>query len=259
MSAKVPLLEGTSVDTALVPKEKTDQSTALVLMFERLATDPAVDVDKLERLIQMQERILAHNAKAAFDGSFAQMQPAIPSIDEKGHIKVDGQLRSTYAKNEDIQDVIRPILARFGFSLGFETLWPEAGGIELVGTLSHVGGHARQSRFKSGADDSGKKNRIQALGSAISYGHRYVTIDLLNISTREVSRGADDDGETSQAPAEPDGLPALWETLQDASMANTKAFFAAWNKAAVPLRNYIMKHQRARFNDLRDVAQKAGE
>lgn len=257
MMSKAPLLESpATVETALVPQR--DQTAALVLMFERLAKDPAVDVDKLERLIQMQERILAHNAKSAFDAAFAAMQPAIPSIDEKGRIMVEGQLRSTYAKNEDIQDVIRPILARHGFSLGFETLWPEAGGIELVGTLSHVGGHARQSRFKSGADDSGKKNRIQALGSAISYGHRYVTIDLLNITTREVARGADDDGETSQAPPEPDGLSALWESLQDASMESSKAFYAVWNKAPVPLRNYIMKHQRSRFNDMRDVAQKAG-
>src|SRR5688572_29901797 len=98
---------------------------SVALMFERLAKDPAVDVEKLERLIAMQERIMRHNAKAAFDASYARMQPEIPIIDEHGRIEVKGTLRSTYAPLEDIHKVIKPICSQFGFAIRHRTEWPD--------------------------------------------------------------------------------------------------------------------------------------
>lgn len=231
----------------------------LVLMFERLAKDPGVDVDKLQRLIDMQERILAHNAKAAFDAAFAAMQPAIPSIDEKGRIVVDGQTRSTYAKNEDIQDVIRPILARHGFALSFETRWPEKGGVEVVGTLAHLEGYSRSSTFRAMADKTGSKNEIQALGSSTSYGRRYTTIDLLNISTREPNRGADDDGEGTERPEPPDGYAAWLAALEATASEGWPGLSKAWGSKApnaASFRTYAQKHDATRWREIRERAQK---
>src|SRR6185295_6009416 len=51
-------------------------------------------------------------------------------------------------------------------------------------------GHERTSEFLADADTSGSKNAIQARGSAVSYGHRYTTKDLLNITTREAADDA---------------------------------------------------------------------
>lgn len=181
-------------DTQQLPSRQSEPAT---LMFERLAKDPSVDVEKLERLIALQERMLAHDAKAAFDAAFAQMQLEIPEIDERGQIIVKGQLQSTYALNEDIQAALRPILHKHGFGLGFETEWPDDRTILITGVLTHRYGHTRRSRFKAAGDQSGNKNAIQALASTISYGHRYTTKDLLNVTTR----GEDRDG---HAPGEPD-------------------------------------------------------
>lgn len=165
------------------------------LMFERLAKDPSVDVEKLERLIAMQERIMRHNAKAEFDAAFAQMQGEIPEIDEQGRILVDGKLRSKYATNEDIQRAVKPILQRHGFSIRFRNEWLDGGKLlKIVGILSHRSGHSEQDEFVAAADTSGSKNAIQALGSTRSYGQRYTTIALLNIATR----GTDDDGASSE-------------------------------------------------------------
>lgn len=239
--------------TALVPSA----GDSLVLMFERLARDSAVDVEKLERLIAMQERILAHNAKAAFEAAFSAMQPEIPEIDERGRIVVDGSLRSTYAKNEDIQTVLKPILAKHGFSLAFETLWPEKG-VEVIGTLSHREGHSRRSMFKAGADTSGSKNAIQALASTVSYGHRYTTIDLLNIVSREPRAGADDDATSSEAykaPEAPEGYDVWWAVLEGVAADGWKALSADWNKSKPEYRSYTTKHRRREWDELRAKAQ----
>src|SRR5688572_26167507 len=69
---------------AAVAVVKSPEPDSVALMFERLARDPSVDVEKLERLIGMQERIMAHNSRAAFNVAFSAMQGEIPAIAEKG-------------------------------------------------------------------------------------------------------------------------------------------------------------------------------
>lgn len=75
----------------------------LLALVERIISDPNADVTKLEKLLDVNERILDRNAKAAFDEAFSRMWPELPEIDEKGSIKnKDGSVKSRYAKYEDI-------------------------------------------------------------------------------------------------------------------------------------------------------------
>lgn len=230
----------------------------LVLMFERLATNPDVNVEKLERLIAMQERIMAHNAKAAFDSAFAAMQPDIPEIDEKGRILVKGELQSTYARNEDMQKVLRPILANHGFSLSFQTEWPDKKTVKVIGILSHREGHARRSEFLSDADTSGNKNAIQALGSAVSYGHRYTTKDLLNITSRAPSERDDDGGSSERfnAPPSPDKYEEWKLDMESTADTGAKALDEAWTGSTGAIKNYVTKHDRQWWEQLKKRAAK---
>ena len=212
-------------------------STELVLMFERLAKDPSVDVEKLERLIAMQERIVNLNAKAEFDAAFAQMQGEIPTITEKGEIIVDGKLRSTYATNEDIQEAVKPMLQRHGFALRFRNEAQE-GKLKLIGILSHRSGHSEEDEFVTSADHSGKKNDIHAIGSARSYGQRYTTIALLNIA----SRGQDDDGEKSGRPEVPKGYQHWLDNLAAVADEGTTRLSDTWAKSSKAYRGYLTKN-----------------
>jgi hypothetical protein len=207
-----------SVQPALVPV--VEESVAAVLekvepanLVERLASDPNVDVAKLERLIAMNERAQDRNARDLFNQAFVKMATDIPEITEKGQItNKDGNVQSLFARFEDIQRVVKPILQRHGFALSFRCEWPDKKTVKVIGVLSHDAGHARESEFMSDADPSGSKNAIQGLGSAVSYGRRYTTIDLLNIT----SRGQDDDGQTSEKgkqPEAPKWLAVLGESL----------------------------------------------
>lgn len=191
-----------------------------VAMFERLARDPNVDPEKLERLIALQERIMRHNAKAAFDGAFSKMQPKIPVITENGRIEVRGTVRSTYAPLEDIHDVVKPILAEHGFAIRHRTEWPKDGIIRIVGILSHEQGHSEETAFEAPLDKSEYRTEIQSMGSTVSYGRRYTTLDLLNISTRK----ADNDGQKVTA----EGLIRFKE-LPEALRNRIEKAFAACN------------------------------
>jgi hypothetical protein len=166
-------------------------SATLMQVISRAAADPNTDVDKLERLLGVYERITAKSAEAAYNQSLALMQPELPVIAERGGIKNNtGKVTSTYAYWEDINEAIRPVLAKHGFSLSFRT-GQENGQIVVAGVLSHAQGHREETTMYLPVDGSGSKNAVQAVGSSISYGKRYTAAALLNLT----SRGEDDDGQ----------------------------------------------------------------
>lgn len=166
-------------------------ANAIMAIISRAASDPNTDVDKLERLTGLYERISAQTARAAYLAAMANLQPELPVITERGGIKDRaGNVQSTYAKWEDINDAIKPVLQRHGFALSFRT-GQEGASIIVTGVLGHRDGHVEETTIHLPADGSGSKNSVQAVGSSTSYGKRYTAMALLNITTR----GEDDDGQ----------------------------------------------------------------
>lgn len=163
--------------------------TSIIAVISRAAADPACDIDKLERLMAMHERMQARDAEAEFNAAMAAMQSDIPSIAERGAIVVNGQKRSDYATFEDINDVIKPIMQQHGFAISFK-VENVASGLSVTGILMHRAGHRESTTMLLPLDTSGSKNAVQAVGSSTSYGKRYVMSALLNLTTR----GEDDDG-----------------------------------------------------------------
>lgn len=233
----------------------TRPTDSFALMVERLASNPNVDVAKLEKLIEMQERILAHNAEAAFNAAFAEMQAEIPTVVERG--KTD---KGTYAQLEDIVEAIRPVLQRHGFALSHRTEWPDKSTVKVVGILTHREGHSRTSEFLSTADTSGSKNAIQALGSAVAYGRRYTTKDLLNIATRH----EDDDGHNSAKAHRPDAVVPEgfdnWlidlEVVADEGVGRLQA---AWNASKPDHRRYLLATKKTVWETLKKKAAKVAK
>lgn len=171
------------------------ESAAIFQVIERAATNPNVDIDKMERLIQMQERIMDRNAKSAYAAALAEMQPELPVVIERGAIDMgNNRPKQRYALWEDINDAIKPVLARHGFGLSFRT-GQQDGKIIVTGILSHREGHSEETTMHLPVDTSGSKNAVQAVGSSTSYGKRYTASALLNLT----SRGEDDDGRAAGA------------------------------------------------------------
>lgn len=190
----------------------TDMAGGLLDVIARAARDPNVDIDKMERLLEMQERVHARNAKAAYYSALADMQPNLPAIIERGGIKDrNGHIQSTYALWEDINDVIKPILSASGFALSFKCRRTD-NEITVTGILSHREGHSEETELSLPSDTSGSKNAVQAVGSSTSYGKRYTASSLLNLTTI----GADDDGHAGGR-AELISIEQLDELLRRAS------------------------------------------
>ena len=168
----------------------SSEAASFIQMIERASRDPAVDIDKMERLMQMHERMLNRQAETAYNSALSAMQTELPEITERGEIKnKNGGVQSKYALWEDVNKTIKPILSRHGFALSFRT-GNDGNKIVVTGILSHAAGHSASSVFALPVDTSGSKNEVQGLGSSTSYGKRYVASALLNLT----SRGEDNDG-----------------------------------------------------------------
>ena len=176
-------------DQGMVARNEPVASNAIISVIERAATNPEVDIDKMERLLSMHERITERDAKSAYSTAMAEMQGELPTISERGEIKVQGQVRSKYARFEDINEAVRPVLKKHGFAVSFRTNTDDQT-ISVTGILSHRQGHSEETTMKLPADITGSKNTVQSVGSSVSYGKRYVLQALLNITTS----GEDDDG-----------------------------------------------------------------
>lgn len=206
------------------------EATSIMEVIERAAKDPATDVDKLERLLNMFERITAQKAKAAYTRALAKMQPTLPVIAERGGITNNaGKIQSTYALWEDINDAIKPILAEHGFALSFRTGQAD-GKIIVTGVLSHCDGHSEETTMHLPVDTSGSKNAVQAVGSSTSYGKRYTAQVLLNLT----SRGEDDDGKAGGGgPISEDQAGKIFDLIK-ATKADTAKFCKHFGIPSVP-------------------------
>lgn len=169
-----------------------EQTAGLVRMIEAVCLNPEMDVEKLERMLDMQERVLDRQAEQSFQIALASMQAELPAIERNGEIAVNNVVRSRFAKFEDINRAVLPVLQKYGFSITFETNQGE-GFVSVIGVLRHKDGHKMSTMLQIPLDTSGSKNAVQAVGSSVSYGKRYVMSALLNITTTD----DDDDGQSA--------------------------------------------------------------
>lgn len=191
------------VQHAPAPKQElvlpADSSAAILTIIGRAASDPACDMDKMERLLQMKRDLDAETAKKAFTEALHGFQSECPQIHRGNWIVVKGEKRSRFAAYEDMMKTVQPVMQKWGFSATFDTATNAQGRIcSVTCTLSHIGGHSVQSNFPVMPDESGSKNSIQAIGSALSYGKRYSLGAVLGL----VFTDEDDDGRETSAAAE---------------------------------------------------------
>lgn len=174
-------------------------------VIAKAASDPNTDVAKMHGLLDVQERMMAKQAEIDFNIAFGKMQKELSGFRIKKSGKTD---RSSYARYEDIDEVIRPVMLKHGFNLRFSSL-PEAGKLVVRGTLSHENGHSIDTVTPMSIDANPKvMNSQQAIGSASSYAQRYIVKMLLNL----VFEGEDDDGRSAGVKAISDHQA---ETLKD--------------------------------------------
>lgn len=178
---------------ALVASDGDNLAGSMLNFVATAVKDPNIDVAKLRALLEMQREIIADDAKTQFTRALHKAQAEIPAVDKNGTVSLGiGKGSYQFATFEDMNKVLRPVMARHGFTISFDmaTKPGEGGGAIITGTLTHEAGHSRTASIPLALDSGPGRNNLQAMGSTLSYGKRYLCEMFFNI----VRKGADDDG-----------------------------------------------------------------
>lgn len=199
----------------------TPQGSSLMEMVERAARDPAVDIHKMERLMAMVEKQQQRVAEQAFNEAMNLAQ------EEMGPVSKDAsnpQTRSKYASYAALDQAVRSIYSKHGFSLSFDTESLPSDMIRVVCKVAHRDGHAERPHLDLPADGKGAKGgdvmtKTHATMSAVTYGKRGLLKMIFNIAEGDL----DDDGNAASGPRAP-AQPKMSEGAMKAR---------AWMSAAV--------------------------
>jgi hypothetical protein len=167
-------------------------ASSLMEVISRAASDPSTDVDKLERLLGMYERITGREAETAFNDAMNAAQEEMRPIAADAH---NPQTKSRYASYAALDNALRPTYTRHGFSLSFNTEdGAPADHIRVVCRVAHRQGHKEHAHLDMPADGKGAKGgdvmtKTHATGAAITYGKRYLLGMIFNIAVGEDKDG----------------------------------------------------------------------
>jgi hypothetical protein len=162
------------------------------------AVAQGANIDVLEKLMGLQERWEANQARKAFDEAMAAAKAEIPTIAKNREVDFTSSKGRTNYRHEDLAEIARtvdPILSRHGLSYRFRVTSNVNEPVSVTCILSHRAGHSEETTLSAGRDDSGNKNSIQAVGSAITYLQRYTLKAALGLAA-----ASDDDGNVTDEP-----------------------------------------------------------
>jgi hypothetical protein len=180
-----------------------DSATAVLGLIERVALDPGADVEKLDRIVAMYERVKAKEAELAFNAAKGRILKRLAGIKlvknrpaalyeiEKGKSQKASYQTFKYAPLEEIDKHLRPLLSEEEMDLSYSDEPREHGWVVIRGRLKHLpSGYFEDSFMPAPLDTSGGKSPVQGVGSTNSYLRRYIACNIFNI----VIVGEDDDG-----------------------------------------------------------------
>ena len=173
--------------TKTEPEEMTLPADPMMQMIASVIDAPDLPIERLNALMDMQERQMNKQAEQAFNVAFAAAMGEMPDVPKSGHNKHSGQKYSTL---DDLIRTTRPVLAQHGLSLN----WQASSQDNMIGVTAivrHAMGHSIKTT-QQGPRDSGKQmNVLQGGGSTETYLKRYTGFSILGLSSGDE---IDDDG-----------------------------------------------------------------
>lgn len=217
----------------------------------QLGMAKGIDMPQLEALFSLQLRWEANEAKKAFVAAMNAFKADPPEILKNKHVAY-GQTAYDHATLDHVCRQVTNGLSKHGISHRWRIEQTDAL-IRVTCILTHELGHSEETTLVAGADGSGSKNAIQAIGSAVTYLERYTLLAATGLA----AKNGDNDGQ---------GAPK-WEKLQEyldaiATAPNLNVLdrdFKAGFKEAMALENVAAMKLLVTAKDERKVILTKGE
>lgn len=177
----------------------------LMSVISTAVTGGKIDATTLAKLYEMRNQELARIARMEFVDAMARFKEDPPKIvkDKRVHFPSKNGGATTDYMHATLPNVVAAVIEKLA-SVGISHRWENKvadGKAQVTCILTHTGGHEERTEFPPiSPDNTGNKNAIQAVQSAITYAQRYTLLSALGLSA-----GDDDDGQSAGGPRLPDG------------------------------------------------------
>ena len=156
----------------------------------RVALINGANLDQVEKLLLLQERFEANEARKAYHQAMSDFKATPLKIEKDKTVKYLN-VKYNHASLANVVEKITIELSKHGLSASWRTQQNEK--VIVSCRITHVLGHSEETSLSADADTSGSKNSIQAIGSTISYLERYTLLAILGLTSSEM----DDDGQSA--------------------------------------------------------------
>lgn len=213
-----------------------NQQSATPSDLLRMAMDQGADLDRLERLMELQDRWMKREAEQAFIEAMTFFKLNAPRIVKNQTADFTTQKGRTVYDFSDLGNVVNAVLlglAENGFSHSWVPDQSIAGKLSITCVLTHRMGHKESRTLSAAHDESGGKNSIQGLGSTATYLERYTLLMACGLAVE----GADDDGASVGAAAGADlrtDMADAWIAMLQACTTDEQAI-SVWNSGSAAL------------------------
>jgi hypothetical protein len=201
-------------------------TVATPAMLLQIAVQQGADLDKLERLMALQERWVANEARKAYSIAFAAFKAEGIKVVRNITIK-DGPLKGKkHADLFSIVDAATDALSKHGLSASYRIVEDTKDWIRVACVIKHAAGHSEETTFGGPIDTGPGRNAIQARKSSVTYLERITLLLALGLAEQD----ADDDG----AGGDGDEAALMKQLIAEAETTNTDADALAYWKANSP-------------------------
>ena len=159
-----------------------------------MAIERGADMEQLEKLLNLQERWEAGEARKAFVAAKAAFKAEPVKIEKNKRVRYStgkGETEYDHATLDHVANAVGPALGKHGLTYSWKTDQGDGGVIRVTCILTHELGHSEQVTLSGSPDNSGGKNNIQAVGSTVTYLQRYTLLSILGMAASDQD---DDDG-----------------------------------------------------------------
>lgn len=221
-----------------------------------IAVQQGADLDRLERLMELQSRWESARARDAYNVSLAAFKSEAIVILKSKRVsfenKSGGRTNYKHAELSSVIDALGPALSKHGFAWSWDVK-QDKDWIAVTCTLRHAKGHSEQVTMGGPPDDSGGKNRIQGIGSTVTYLQRYTLKAITGVAEQGDDNDAKPPPPPERTPEQAAALEQLLDAGRDAAMNGTKALTAWWSRLSESQRKEAMPE----FGAMKLAARKA--
>jgi len=218
---------------APVPAVRTDSPMDAIMVAIEKGYDPAF----IEKMMDLSDRHKKNEARKSYVRAMAAFKANPPKILKDSHVEYKGT-KYDHASLGNVTETISQALSQNDLTAAWETDQGE-NKITVTCHITHIAGHSEKTALSAGADSSGSKNAIQAIGSTITYLQRYTLLAITGLA----AMGQDDDGKGAE-PVKP---------VKVITIEQAQAIAKGVKQAGVDKEKFLKLHKIEKFEQLTEV------